>query len=197
AVFGDVRDRAVDAVHHARSNDGVEIFRVPVLFFCCPNTRIGLLHGSVTPDLTTGVQQTAHHGREMCVDATVVYQQRLGSAADAGTAHLRIEGDGLRHVHVGITIDVHVAVALQMTDDRHTSLLLDARDQALAAPRDDDIQIVRHVGEHVTDRGPVDRRHELDALARQSGRSQPGHQAVMYHDVGTAALRAAAQDDCV
>ena len=45
-------------------------------------------------------------------------EQRLHRAADSVTVGLRIERHGGRHVRVGIVVDEHVAVAVQVLDDR-------------------------------------------------------------------------------
>ena len=78
--------------------------------------------------------------------AGAIDQQGLGSAADAGAAHLGVERDGARHAHVRVAIDVHVAVALEMADHRHARFLLHALDQTLAAARHDHVDVIRHAG---------------------------------------------------
>ncbi len=104
-----------------------------------------------------------------CVrDAGAVDEQRLGGAADAGAPHLGVERDGARHAHIGVAIDVHVAVAFQVADHRHARLALHALDQALAAARHDDVDVLAHAREHVADRGAVRGRHELDAVRGQA-----------------------------
>ena len=129
--------------------------------------------------------------------AGAVDEQRLGGAADAGAAHLGVERDGARHAHVGVAIDIHVAVAFEVSDHRHARLLLHPRHQTLAAARHDDVEILAHPGKHVADCGPIGGGHELDARRRQPRRLEPLRQAGIHRGVGMPALGAAAQDHCV
>ena len=101
-----------------------------------------------------------------------VDQQRLGRAADAGAAQLGVEHDGARHGEIGGGIDIDMAVAVEMGEDRHARLALDARDQALAAARHDHVDAAVEARQHLADGGAVARRHELDRVAGQAGRAQ-------------------------
>src|SRR6185312_13170687 len=49
-----------------------------------------------------------------------------GGAADAGTAHLGIEHDLLRHFEIGGPIDINVVDAFEMREHRHAGFRLDA-----------------------------------------------------------------------
>src|SRR6185312_16563980 len=118
------------------------------------------------------IQQSAHDGDQVRVDAAAIDEERLRRPADAGAAHLCVEGNGLRHAQVRIAIDIHVTVAFQVADDGHPGLLLHASYQTLAATRHDDVQVVRHSRQHVPDRGPVRRRYELDSVRGKSGGAQ-------------------------
>ena len=108
-----------------------------------------------------------------------VDQQRLGRAADAGAPHLGVDGDAHRHVEPGGAVDVEVAEPFEMREDRHARLLLHARDQALAAARDDDVEIAGQARQHGADGGAVGGRHELDRVGRQAGGTQALDQAGM------------------
>ena len=77
-------------------------------------------------------------GREARVD-----QQRLHRAADAGAAHLGVERDRARLRRIGGGVDVGVADAVEMGEHRHARIGLDARDEALAAARDDHVDQAR------------------------------------------------------
>jgi hypothetical protein len=68
-----------------------------------------------------------------------VEQQGFGGAADAGAAHLGVDHDGAGHGRIGRLVDIDVAQAFEMGEDRHAGIGLDAGDEALAAARHDDI----------------------------------------------------------
>ena len=66
-----------------------------------------------------------------------------------------------------------MAVAVEMGEDRHAGLALDAGDEALAAARHHDIDRAIEPLEDLAHRRAVARRHELDRVARQAGGLQP------------------------
>ncbi len=66
-------------------------------------------------------------------------------------------------------MDIDVADAFEMREDRHPRLRLHARDEALAAARHDDVEVAVEPGEHRADGGAVAGRHELDRM-RPAGR---------------------------
>ena len=117
-----------------------------------------------------------------------------GSPADARATHLGIQRDGARHAHIGVAVDVHVTVALEVPDDRHPRFLLHALDEAAAPARHDDIEIVAHAGEHVADRGTIAGRHQLYAAARQAGGGETVCQALVQRAARMLALGTATQD---
>jgi hypothetical protein len=59
---------------------------------------------------------------------SAVDQQRLGGAADAGPTHLRVDGDFNRHVEFRRAVDIQMADALKMREDRYARLVLHAFD---------------------------------------------------------------------
>jgi hypothetical protein len=65
AVLADVINGGVDTVDHSCRDDGVEVFGVPVLIGGGLHARIYLLHGGVAADFAAGVEQCAHHRREV------------------------------------------------------------------------------------------------------------------------------------
>ena len=69
----------------------------------------------------------------------LVHQQRLGRVADARPLHLRVVGDPLRHLQVGVLMHVDVAVARRRVHHRHLGDLLQRVLQPLAAARDDQV----------------------------------------------------------
>ena len=91
-------------------------------------------------------------------------------------------------------MDIGVAEALEMGEDRHARLRLHARDEALAAARHDDVERAVEAGEHGADRGAVARRHELDRRLGQAGLGQAGAQRLGDGAAAAEALGAAAQD---
>ena len=123
-----------------------------------------------------------------------VDQQRLGRAADAGAAHLGVDGDLHRHVEIGRAVDIEMADAFEMGEDRHPRLALHAPDQAFAAARNDHVEIAVEAVQHLADGGAVGGRHQLDGIFRQAGRLQPFDQAGMDGGGRIERIRAAAQD---
>jgi len=124
------------------------------------------LHRLVAAHGAAGLEQGADERGEMRRGAGLVDQQRLGRAADAGAAQFGVEQDLARHGEIGLRIDIDMAVAVEMGEDRHTRLALDAGDEALAAARHDDIDGAAEPGEDFAHRGPVARRHKLDRVGR-------------------------------
>jgi len=126
--------------------------------------------------------------------AAAVDEQRLGGTANARAAELRVEDDLPRHGQIGGALHEHVAQALQMADDGHSRFALHALDELFATARDDDIDVARHLREHVAHRGPIRGRDPLDARARQSRNPQPLAETGVDGGIRARALRAAPQD---
>ena len=123
-----------------------------------------------------------------------VDQQRLGRAADAGAAHLGVDDDRRGHVEVGGRVDIDVADAFEMGEDRHPRLGLHARDEALAAARHDDVDGAVEAGSIApTAARSVVGTSWIAASGRPAAR-RPATQAGMDGARGVEALRAAAQD---
>ena len=98
-----------------------------------------------------------------------------------------------RHVEVGRVVDVDVAVAVQVLDDRHLGLAADALDQALAAARDDHVDVLRH-GDQLAHGLAVGGLHQLHRLGRQAGLGQRLLHQPRQRLVRFDRFRAAAQD---
>jgi len=98
-----------------------------------------------------------------------VDQQRFGRAANAGAPHFRIEHDVARHIEIGVTVDIDVADAFEMGEDRHARLVLHAGNEALAAARHDHVEIAVEPAQHFADGGAVGNRHQLDRRLGQAG----------------------------
>src|SRR5690606_16411299 len=92
-------------------------------------------------------------------------------------------------------MNVYVTVPFQMADDGNASFTLHTLHQALSAARHDDVDVLRHVGEHVAHRSTILSGHQLDDARRQTCRTQPLHQTLVDSRARTAALRATTQDD--
>ena len=73
----------------------------------------------------------------------------------------------------GGAVDIDVVDAFEMGEDRHARLVLDARDQALAAARHDDVDRSGEPGEHQADGSAVARRHDLDRFRGKPGSDNP------------------------
>ena len=121
-------------------------------------------------------------------------EQRLGGTADAGAPHLGVDGDPHRHVELGRAVDVEMADAFEMSEDRHPRLGLHPRDQAFAAARNDDVERAAKPLQHLADGGAVGGRHQLDGVFRQAGGLQALDQAGMDGGGRIERIRTAAQD---
>src|SRR5690606_12035996 len=161
--------------------------------------RDGLGHqahdGGVAADLAAFGDQGGDDGLEMGARHVLVDEQGFGRAANAGAAHLGVEGDGDGLVEIGAPVDIDMDQALEMGKDRHAGLGLDPGDQRFAAPGHDDVDIAVEALEHFANRFPVGRGHELDAFHRQAGQMQAIEQAIDNGAGGMEAVAAAAQDD--
>src|SRR5882762_4292655 len=100
-VVVNMRDRVVDAVHHFGGDDRVLIFGIPVFVGGRLHPGIGALYGVVAADLATGVDQHLDQRLEAGRRALAIDQQGFGGAADAGTSHLGVQHDRLRHFEIG------------------------------------------------------------------------------------------------
>ena len=79
-----------------------------------------------------------------------------------------VVGHPHRHGDVAALVDVHMAIAVQVLDDGHFGARADALDQALAAARNDHINILRH-GDQVTHGSAVGDWHQLHHVFGQPG----------------------------
>ena len=137
--------------------------------------------------------QRGEDRRQRFLGDGAIDQQRLGRAADAGAAHLRVRDDAQRLLEIGGAIDIDVAIAFEMRDHRNAAFALHALDQRFAAARHDDVDEFGH-GQHHADRGAIDRRHELHGSGGQACRGDAGLQGRRDGARGMKAFRAAAQD---
>ena len=89
---------------------------------------------------------------------------------------------------------IGVADALEVGHDGNARVLLNARDQALAAARHDHVDIARHIAQHDPDGLAVLRRHHLHRGRGQPVRRQRARKARVDRGARARALGAAAQD---
>ncbi len=102
-----------------------------------------------------------------------IHQQRFRSPANAGAPHLGVERNPARHVEIGRLVDIKMADAFQMREDRHPRFRLDARDKTFAAARHDHVNRAAKTFQHFADSGAVCHRHDLDRIGWQIGRFKP------------------------
>ena len=81
--------------------------------------------------------------------------------------HLLLSTISLGHVEIGRRIDVHVAVAGEMLDDRHLGLGRHAANEPLAAARNRQVDVLRH-RQKLADGLAVGRAHQLHGIGRQA-----------------------------
>ena len=98
-----------------------------------------------------------------------------------------------RHGGVGALVDVHVAHAVQVLDDRHARLARDALDEALAAARHDRVDVLLHRDELAHGRA-IGRGHELHRRLGQPRGLEPQREARGDRLVGGERFAPAAQD---
>ena len=121
-------------------------------------------------------------------------EEGLHGVADAGTLHFGVEDNLLRHGKVGAGIDKDVADPFVVLDDGNAGMLGDEADQALAAARDDQVDLFIEL-EEFEDRFPVSGCHHLQCRRRQMQIGQHLLQEGADGAVGMDRFRAAAQDD--
>ncbi len=80
-----------------------------------------------------------------------------------------------------------------MGEHWHACFGLDARDEAFATARHDDVDRAVQAGQHHADRRAVARRHQRDRSFGQAGFTQALHQAFMDGATGAKTVGAAAQ----
>jgi hypothetical protein len=135
--------------------------------------------GRVAAHLATGVEQHRPPAARDGSGGRRVDQQRLGRAADAGAPHLGVQHDLPRHFEVRRLVDIDVADAFEVGENRHARLLLHARDQALAAARHDHVDAPLEPRQHHRRRrrGPSSARagsHASGSPPRPQARYQAG-----------------------
>ena len=125
-----------------------------------------------------------------------VHQNGFRGAADAGPTHLGVQGHRASLGQVGGGVNVGVADALQVLEQRHPAFGGDTLDQRLAAARHDDIDKFAQPQQRA-DGFAVAGGHHLAGIGRQAGGVQAVLDAAQNGAGGAQAFRAAAQNDGV
>ena len=120
-------------------------------------------------------------------------QQRFGGVAGTGLFGFGIEENLFGHGQIGSGIDKDVANPVVMFDDGHPGEAHHGFDEAFAAARDDEVEILVHL-RHVLHAFAVGKRHQLDAVGRQTGRFAPGLEGGCDGGVAMKSLAATPQD---
>ncbi|KAF1858399.1 hypothetical protein Lal_00014910 [Lupinus albus] len=195
-VLVDVLDGRVDAVDDLHGEDRCQVFRAPVFFRRRRQVRIALqdrqrFRVRAQFHFLRRVQlgQLRQHGRRDGARD----EQRLHRVARAVAVRLRVHRDAKRLGDVRLRVDVDVADAVQVLDHRDGGFLHQARDQALAAARDDDVHEFRHRDEGA-DGGAVRRLDDLHPVLRQAGAAQAFGDERRERAVAVDGFRTAAQD---
>ena len=102
-----------------------------------------------------------------------VDENGFGRAAHTGAPHLGVEHDRFRHGERCGLVDIDMADAFEMAEDRHAGFLLDAGDEALAAARHDEIDGALEPAKQETDGIAIHGRHHLDGFHGKPRRKEP------------------------
>ena len=180
AVFVDVGDCGVDAVHHGHRDVHRKVFAAQVVL------------SGVQMHRHPGVLQGGHQPGHGVIGDRGVDQQRLGGVADTGPAGLGVQQDPFRHLQVGAFVHVDVTVADTGLDGGHLRVADHRVDQARSAARDDHVDQAAGLDE-VGDGGPIGGRKQLDRVGGQVLADQRVAQHVDECLVGLRGRRAAAQ----
>ncbi|MNZ18866.1 hypothetical protein D3C78_358860 [compost metagenome] len=192
AIVVDVLDGLVQAIDHTNRQDGVEVLGEPIVFA----GRLGLDQrtGTLAPAQFDALfLETAGHFRQETFSHTLVDQQGFHRTANTVTVSLGVESNAQGLVQVRVLGNIDVTDAVQVLDDRHTGIAADAFDQATAAPRDDDIDKLRHADQRAN-RLTVGGLDHLNHGGRQAGLGKATLNAGSDGAVGVNGLGAAAQD---
>ena len=202
AVRVDVLDRLADAIHDFHRQHEVEVFLVPIGGGGRGDLDAAAveqgLRRFVAAQLDVGLGQALGQAGQHVGGDGLVNQQRLGGVANPGPVYFRVEDDLLRHRGVGVGVDVNVANALVMLDDRHVRALCHGTNETLAAARNAEVNEARE-RKQLGDGTAIGRRHDLYGVRRES-RQSPGRG--LDHDLCSDLVRvngflAAAKNRCV
>src|SRR5690606_13037979 len=154
AVAFDVGHGLVDAVDDANGQYGLQIFGEPVVF------GGGQRGGQDCPNVFAAAQfdplrdQGGRNAGQQAGGDVSVHQQGLDRAADAVAIGLGVDHDVVGLGRVGGLVEVDMAIAVEMLDERYPSLARKSFDQALPATRNDDVDVLGE-RDHFTHSGAV------------------------------------------
>ena len=123
-----------------------------------------------------------------------MHQQRLGRVAHAHPLAFRVHGQPLGHLGIGRAIDVDVAIAGKMLDDRHAGFFAHAADEALAAAGNGHVDRLGHA-EQLAHGGAIGRGDQLHGVGRQPGLGGGRGQQIGDRAIRVGRFLAAAKDD--
>ncbi|MNM34576.1 hypothetical protein D3C81_452310 [compost metagenome] len=188
----DVLDGLVQPVDDTDRQNRVQVLGAPVFF--SGRHRIDNCPGAfAAAQLNAFFAELGCHRRQEIFGNGLIDQQRFHRAADAITVSLGVERDALGFGQIGMLAHINVADTVQMLDYRNASVTADTLDQATAAARHDDIDILRH-GDQRADGGTVGGFDHLHHGSRQIGLSQAALDADGNGTVGMNGFGAATQD---
>jgi hypothetical protein len=121
-----------------------------------------------SPRSSTLFGERLGHARQKLVGNFLVDEQRFDGVADAGTLAFGVDDDILRHVEIGIAVDVHVAHALVVFDDGDARFFRDGANQPFPAARDAEVDQVIEL-QQLVDGGAVRGGHDRDAVRGRPG----------------------------
>jgi hypothetical protein len=187
-----VGDGLVHAVHELGRDDLVEELAAEVVGGGLD--RAGDLEElAFGADLDTGAEQVLDQdGAVLGVEAPV-HQEAFGCAADAGAACLGVQDHSARLLEVGVLVGVDVADAFEVGEDGNPRLALDEAHEALAAARDDHVDVA-HGPQHGRDRRAVAGGDELDRVLGEARLAEAPLEAFVDGLERVQALAAAPQD---
>ena len=134
-------DGIIKRINDLHCHDQVIIFSIPISIcsWLHVNDRLGPL---IAAQLDAMSPQTLGQDRQIGSGHVLVNQQLFGRVADGWPLHLGIDHDCLRHFQLRILIDIDVAVAGTGFDYRNRCRLNYALNQATAATRNQNVQII-------------------------------------------------------
>ena len=198
AVAVDVLDGFINILDDFHRQYRCQVFLFPVGF----RGRLHIGHAHAFQKITGLLATTELHaclpvlggqlGENLLGDG-IGHQQGFGGVAGAITLGFGIKGHADRLGDIRLLINVGVAVAIQVFDDRHAGVVADALDQALATPGHNDVHIFG-VGDQLANGGAVGGLHHLDGGFRQAGGAQALADALSNGLVGIDGFGAAPQD---
>src|SRR5690606_26621113 len=176
AVLRNVVDGLIDAIDDADRQDRRQIFGRPVFL----GSGFGGVYNGARPATTAqfdallglGYGQTRQH---FCCDI-LGDQQRFHRVAGAVALAFSVERDLEGFLKIGPVVDIDVADAVEVFDDRHFRFARDTFDQPLATARHDDVDVLRH-RDQFSNRSAIGGFDDLHGGFRQARRTQTFAQA--------------------